>query len=113
MRTHASQLKNTMAARSVTDALRLLADAAADREHELNCYSAQPDNEDSDEDNGSDCPVFDKFYENGGSAAISAMTNFNPGHLERLWKKVEPHTSKFHNVGRGRKSLVSAKDIFP
>ena len=61
-----------------TAALQLLADAAVEREHEISKCSAEADNSDTDEDNDSDTPIFDQFYDRGGSAGIISITNFTP-----------------------------------
>ena len=66
-------------------ALQLLADATVEREHGLNQYAAETEQSDADEDNGTNCPVFDQFYERGGASAIVSMTNFSPTEFADIW----------------------------
>ena len=61
-------------------ALQHLSTAAIDRRNELEEFDGVH-LENSDEENGSDAPIFDKFYEEGGAAAILEMTNFSPPQL--------------------------------
>ena len=58
-------------------ALVALSSVAIERRNELEQYSeGRP--ADSDEDSGSDAPVFDAFYDQDGARAIIEMTNFEP-----------------------------------
>ena len=65
----------------------------------------------SDEENGSDAPIFDKFYEEGGAAAILEMTNFSPPQFVGIWAGFQDLINENYNVGRGRKCAHAAKDV--
>ena len=93
-----------------TQALQLLSTAAIDRRNELELFEGlYPDK--SDEDNGSDAHFFDKFYEEGGAAAILEMTNFSPPQFVGIWAGSQDVVAENYNVGRGRKCAHSAKDV--
>ena len=49
----------------ITAALQLLADAVVEREQEISKYSDEAENSDKYEDNDSDAPIFDQFYDRG------------------------------------------------
>ena len=87
-------------------ALSLLADAAVERENELEVQLSQPLQEDTDEENGSECPIMDTFYGQGGAEGIREMTNFSPMEFERVWEAFKVHIMSEYNVGRGRKCDV-------
>lgn len=95
-----------------TRALNLLAEAAVEREQELQQYAAEPEQSDSDEETDSDMPIFDQFYEQGGSAAIVSMTNFDPQKLFQIWEAIEDYVIEQYTTGRGRRSSVKPKDLF-
>ena len=57
------------------DALRMLSEVAEEREHDLLSYSATK-NVESDDEGGSECPIFETFYASGGSESIMKMCNF-------------------------------------
>lgn len=59
-----------------------------------------------------DRSIFYRFYDDGKSAAIMKMTNFNPNQVGHLWRKLEPHLIDVYNIGSGRKISVSRKDVF-
>lgn len=63
----------------------LLSEAAGELENNLNEYPNEPEQIDTDEENGSECPIFDRFYESGGSSAIESMINFDPAEFEIIW----------------------------
>ena len=93
------------------NALRLLADAAVEREAVIDEYDIDPQKEDSDDEYAPTSPVFDKFYNAGGSEAITQMTNFDVNEFGELWLLLQDHVSKSWNVGRGRRSQFSGKDV--
>lgn len=95
-----------------TRALNLLAEAAVEREQELQQYAAEPEQSDSDEETDSDMPIFDQFYEQGGSAAIVSMTNFDPQKLFQIWEAIEDYVIEQYTTGRGCRSSVKPKDLF-
>ena len=58
-----------------TRALRLLEDAAIERQTALVEYDRTPAPVESDDENDSDCPIFGLFYDSGGFRSIVEMTN--------------------------------------
>lgn len=98
-------------AANAANALRLLADAAVDREDELGQYESEPIHNDSDEECDSRSPITDLFYEKGGNQAIVQMSNFNRQELDGIYDIISDHVSTHYNVGRGRKSPFTAKDM--
>ena len=91
-------------------ALQLLADAAVERNNEISRYE-QDDAAETDEDVDSESPTFDRFYEQGGSAAIIEMTNFDPTQFLGIWCGFEKIIMVRYNTGRGRKSVHTGKDV--
>ena len=85
-------------------ALQLLADAAVERNNEIYRYE-QDDAAETDEEADSESPTFDRFYEQGGSAAIIEMTNFDPTQFLGVWYGFEEIIMARYNTGRGRKSV--------
>lgn len=64
---------------NVTNALTHLAEVSVSREATiLNHQPLSGQKEIEDEETDSDSPLFDYFYEEGGSAAIVKVTNFSP-----------------------------------
>ena len=82
-----------------------------DRRNELRQYDPDSDPFDSDENVDSDAPIFDRFYEQGGSAAILEMTNFDPTQFLGIWSGLQGVISQGYNAGRGRKAIHSGKDV--
>ena len=74
---------------TVANALSMLAEAAASHREDIDRYDAEPEQVDSDDENDSQCPVFDMYYNNGGSASILSLTYFTPDVFESLWNVVE------------------------
>lgn len=99
-----------MSSTTVKNVLKILGDALADREQELNKYSDQPDNYDTDVEKGSTCPVFDIFHPNSASSVIASIKMFAPDFFDLLCFKFEPQILKRYNFGR--KSKVNSKDAF-
>ena len=91
-------------------ALTLLADTALSRQQELLQYSADPAN-DTDDDNDSDSPIMDTFYNSGGQRAIVKMTNFNAKEFRFIYSKIEGLVSENWNVGKGRRTQYKPKDV--
>lgn len=54
----------------VTNASTLAADAATEHHDETDKFNAAPDCPNSDEDNASNYPIFDRFYDNGSSSVF-------------------------------------------
>ena len=102
-----STFKDTDAA----NALRLLAEAVVECNEDLDMYAAEPDLEDTDDDNDSECPVFDTFYEQGGSSSIISMITFNVQEFDTLWRGDREHIMEHFNIERGKKYPHTAKDV--
>lgn len=94
------------------NALAQLAEVHDDRNAELNQYAANRDPVESDDENDSPTPIFDAFYNSGGSATILAMTNFTPQEFERCWDIIADFVRTNWNVGRGRRCAHSGRDVF-
>lgn len=94
------------------DALRLLAERSILREEDVRQYNKDPDLDESDTEADSPCPIFDRFYEEGGAEGIKQMSHFDPMQIEKMWLEIFEHVSATYNVGRGRRSDVSGKDAF-
>lgn len=94
----------------VNNALRLLSEASAQCQCDLDAYAAEPDLDKSDKENDSTCPFYDQVYIICGLAAICKMTNLNPVQIHNLWNDRSGYVNNLYNIGRGRKSAVSVKD---
>ena len=95
----------------VNNVLQLVADAAVEREAVIDEYDIDPTKEDFDHECASRTPAFDKFYSTGGPEAIIQMTEFDVNGFGKPWLLVPDHVSTSWNVGRGRKSRSSGKDV--
>ena len=101
-----------MSPKNASDALRMLADAAIDREEDLvNCPTTAVRSE-SDGDSDSNAPIFDMFYQQGDSASIMKMINFDVDQFMALYEMIQEHVATNWNVGRRRRSLHKPKDVF-
>lgn len=66
-----------LSSQQVRSALDTLAEVAAERQEEFENYSRVPLQQSFGEENDSDNPVMDSFYNNGGGTKASMeMTNF-------------------------------------
>ena len=99
-----------LTAYDATRDLRLLEDAAIERQTTLAEYDRASAPVESDDENDSDCPIFDLFYDSGGSRSIVKMTNFTPRKFLAIWNAVSGDVMQKWNVGRGRKSQYTGKD---
>ena len=100
-----------ISATEATAGVQILADTALRRDEAFSRYETTPLNDSSDEECDSPSPILDTFYQSGGSASIVKMTNFNIRQFESIWTTFADFiTSKF-NVGRGRKSPFTSKDV--
>jgi len=99
-----------MSTHDADSALKLLAQAAVDRENDLTAYDADPLLSSSDEECDSESPIFDAFYDGGGSQSIVQMTNFSAAEFQVLWDSFSDHILENYNVGRGRRKAVKPRD---
>lgn len=79
----------TLTTCDVTNALTLLAEAVAHHCDDTEKLNVVSDVSESDEENDSSCPVFDKFYNDGESGAIYPKTNFSPEKFEQIYSCIE------------------------
>ena len=93
------------------DALRLLAELAAERSNELNQYDGDPADIDNDDGTDSDCPILDSFVADGGEIAVLQITNFTLAEHRGLYDHLSPFLVQNYNVGRGKRSKYNAKDV--
>lgn len=95
-----------------SDALRLLAEAAALRAEEHNQYSPNPLCSQEEENEECDSPILDSFIESGGGASVLHMTNFSLSEFMDIWARLSDHAHSHWNTGRGKRTDKSAKDCF-
>ena len=93
------------------DALRLLGEIAAEREHELSNYPTTREQE-SDTEADEESPIFNSFYNSGGSESIMKMTNFTPNEFRTFYGTLQSHIMTKWNVGRGKRSQYKPMDVF-
>ena len=67
--------------------------------------------DESDVENDSLSPIFDRFYANGGSQTLMEMSNFNFNEIERLWHRCRTVLTQSFMLGRGKKTDVAPKDL--
>jgi len=92
------------------DALRILGEQAADRDHEISAFSALR-SQDSDDESDAECPIIDSFYGSGGNQAILKMCNFTLPEFRRLYSIMHEHIVTTWNVGRGNRSTLKPMDV--
>ncbi|KAF0712498.1 Aste57867_4809 [Aphanomyces stellatus] len=73
-------------------------------------FSIEP-TEDPVEDADSSSPVLDSFVETRGLEVVHALTNFSFSELNTLWASIKPFVTTHWNVGSGRKSPVTGRDM--
>ncbi|CAN8071120.1 unnamed protein product [Agarophyton chilense] len=66
----------------------------------------------SGKDEHSSTPVFDSFYQSGGSKSIHAKRNPDAKEFHDVWLQIESIVRKKWNVCRGWKSLYTGKNVF-
>ena len=84
-------------------------------EHEAHLESMQPESvdlSDSDDDLDSPSPIFDEVYNSSGNEGLITLTNFNALEFSALYDYVSDHVTTNWNVGRGKKSKFTGKDVF-
>ncbi len=92
------------------DALRILSEQAAEREHQLSTYSSTK-TDDLVDNVEAECPIFDSFHQSGGHGAILKMSNFAPFEFRKLYSIKQPEIVTSWNVGRGRRSQFQPMDV--
>lgn len=92
------------------DALRILAEQAVEKTHQLSTYSVTP-NQESDNEADSESPVVDSFYEFGGNDSILKMTNFTLPEFRRLYGIFYESITTSWNLGRGKRSHHTSMDV--
>lgn len=94
------------------DALRLLAEAEADRADDLSRYAKQAPDAESDDEADAESPILDSFVESGGPNSIHTLTNFSLVEFHEVYDRLRKHISDNYNVGRGKRSQFKGKDVF-
>ncbi|RHZ39952.1 hypothetical protein DYB31_008483, partial [Aphanomyces astaci] len=56
-------------------------------------------------------PIYDSFLASQGAEGIVTMTNFSASEFNLIWTEVRQYVFRHWNVGSGRKSAVSARDL--
>ena len=92
-------------------ALQLLSDAAVDRRNELQQFEDDSDPNGSEENDDSDAPLFDRFYEQGGYVVVLEMPNFDPTQSSAIWSGFKGVIAQYYNTGRGIKSAHTGRDV--
>lgn len=104
----ASQHHQPLSTDDAAQGLLLLAEAHDERESALEEYAPEPEQQDTDEENDSECPIFDSFYESGGSAGITKMINFDPKEFDTVWNLFGDFIERHYNTGRGKSVLLTS-----
>ncbi|KAE9012838.1 hypothetical protein PF011_g8738 [Phytophthora fragariae] len=81
------------------------------RQQNLARFQLTAPRNDSDDEGGALCPKYDRILSVQGADRVLRMCNFLPVEFERLWDVLEDHVLAHWNVGRGKKSIHSPKDI--
>ncbi|RHY15104.1 hypothetical protein DYB32_010790 [Aphanomyces invadans] len=96
--------------RSINQAVALLQNLEQQRHAKRARYPiVRP--EETDHDPESTCPVYDTFLDTQGAEGIHILTNFSPTEFNSLWAELRGCIAKHWNVGSGRKSDVSSRDL--
>lgn len=73
----------------VTNALSLLAETAENHKNNILDHNSNADCPYTEDENDYPYPVFDKFYNDGGSTSVISMINLSPEKFEFIWQRVE------------------------
>ena len=92
------------------DALRVLSEFAAQRNHEMLKYSPNRP-EESDDESDADSPIFDSFYNVGGNESILSLTNFTSAEFRKLYSILHDCIIRNWNNGRGKRSKFKPKQV--
>ncbi|KAF0732821.1 hypothetical protein Ae201684P_012807 [Aphanomyces euteiches] len=100
---------NREAVDHVRQATMAVISRATKRRNERHRFSTVPrsDHEEADTIN----PIYDKFYSIGSVDSVKSLTNFMPHEFDGLWYALKPRVNKHWNVGKGRKSPHTGKDV--
>ncbi|KAJ0398993.1 hypothetical protein P43SY_003598 [Pythium insidiosum] len=93
----------------IAQVLDLFIARQAERDSELGRFQGLES--DYDEEYDTPAPVYDSYLERGVTS-VQAMINFAPSEFNTLWDTVSKYVATRWNVGRGRRSATSAKDVF-
>ena len=107
---NSTRLQNTTKKQKAHDALRMLSKFAAEREHDLLSYPATKIVE-SDDEGGSECPIFETFYASGCSESGMKMCKFTLSEFRHSFFELQPTICSNWNVGRGKRSDFKPKDL--
>lgn len=83
-------------------------------QHEVSEIFSHADDTDQNTDKvlSSSSPIFDWFYEEGGSTPIKSVCNFTVSEFQKSWMNLSDHISKHLNVGKGREFALTGNDLF-
>ncbi|RQM29211.1 hypothetical protein B5M09_011706 [Aphanomyces astaci] len=96
--------------RAFTRGMALIEDLEQQRRDKLARFTTVRQ-EEPDEDADSNSPIYDAFLSTQGPEGIFSLTNFSPSEFDLLWADLRHFVSKNWNVGSGRKSEVTARDL--
>ena len=60
----------------------------------------------------SDSPVYDEYFQSGGTAAIASLINFSDDEFHVLWSTIEDVIVPAWTAGHGQNCKVMRKDAF-
>ncbi len=95
----------------ISQFLKILRKLHEKREDELAGIPTDAIHEESDEENESSTPIFDRFCTNGGSQTLIEKSNFNYDEFEQLWHHFRTSLTQRLTIGRGRKTDVEPKRL--
>ncbi len=102
---------STSSAAKVTHALKVLGEIQENRGEEMANTPKEAFHEESDLENNSAAPLFDRFYDIRGSKTLLQMTKFNYCEIDHLWHCCHIVLTKKFTLGQGKNTGVSPKDI--
>lgn len=103
---------NEFRSHDATASLRLLSYTSVNRNEQLEQFNNGNALDSGEEEPDSPASLVDQFYNEGGSSAIKTPTNFEAPQLEIVWTYVQEYVKSSYNVGRGKKSKITAKDSY-
>ena len=103
--------KNTLA-QTAAAALNLAHEREAEIQAALPEFHPQMREEEDDDVRNEEAPMLQEMYSKEGNQSLLAVTNFTLVELDELWSKIRDVILTKWNVGRGRRSKHTAKDVF-
>lgn len=103
---------NGLNSADAAQALIQFAEAAAAREAELEQFESDGARTETDEECDSPSPIFDSFFNEGGSAGIAQLCNFSADEFHSIYDIIQSGLSSAWTARRGRTSSILPKDAF-